>query len=326
MSPEETSLQERVKEFYKTKVRQPWKHGIDLALTAIVVTMAIVNLNLETGRYISAGTVGVIIVLCVFLRIKRGAYHDRRQKPKDRPIISPRVNKILEGLTKGEELVWESRQHPIAVIAWWIRATLLIIITIAAMLRFDPQLFLWIFEAAAVASLFMCGYEILSWHRFRFCITNRRVFILSGIIGHDLDTIQIDSITDKKTRETVPAKILAWFRVIEDEYGYGRLESAGQSQYVDFIGPLPFFGRISSLIDEYRSIKKVSETDALLERILETQEANNGLLTEMCNLLQQLTAPNGATVDQQTARALNASEEQIDFGNDQPSDEENDPR
>ena len=261
-----------LKEKWRKVARQPWGRYIILIAIATVV----LAFFLAPGRttLVTLGCLVGLIVAYIACRAKRGSYKSRQTKPAVMKGPSRRVQAVIKHFSEGETLVWESRQHVVAVLPWWTLAIICSGICILIALHFGGWLTLLPWFA-----VYGCGYKIAQWHRYRFCITSDRVFEIRGVIKVKYGEVRIKTITDKDFSIGVLTRIMCGLRFIEDEFGNGRIESPGQTQSVEDVYRLPHINYINELLDRYISVpEKPSEELETLRSIERNTRPGNMLI------------------------------------------------
>lgn len=174
---------------------------------------------------------GIAMTLMV-LRVVRGPIDDLTD---ELPRLKTQSRRVTRNLSKDEKLIWETREHPIALWKWWVGLVVLqglaAVIMVAA--SFKAAAILWLIGMVVI------GYKVLLWDVDRLCITNRRIFTVTGIFSVSVKTMPMKKMTDVTTHFSAASNILAWLRIIKIQYATLIVESAGQDQALSRIKFVP---------------------------------------------------------------------------------------
>lgn len=176
-------------------------------------------------------TLGVIVML-IALRMVRGPIDDLTD---ELPRLKTQSRRVTRNLSKDEKLIWETREHPIALWKWWVGLIVLQGLAAAVMTvaSFKAAAILWLIGMVVI------GYKILLWDVDRLCITNQRIFTVTGIFSVSIKTMPMKKMTDVTTHFSAVSNILAWLRIIKIQYATLIVESAGQDQALSRIKFVP---------------------------------------------------------------------------------------
>lgn len=138
---------------------------------------------------------------------------------------SRRIATKMEG---EERVLWETREHPIGLLGWWLSAAGL---TVAAILLIAyTTLALHIVMAGWLIGIGLVAYRVLMWWREIFVVTNRQLMVVFGIFTEEVQAVPLPRVTDKGLRIPFSSVVLARLRIVRLEYGTIILEWAGHSK------------------------------------------------------------------------------------------------
>jgi hypothetical protein len=166
-------------------------------------------------------------------------------------------------LSRGEEVVFESRQHWFAVIA---RTWLWIVIAVLAFallifLNTNPpignatvdQVLTLVALAALVVSLAMVAFVIWDWRNQEWLITTRRVIRAEGILNKSMSDSNLEKINDAMLSQSVFGRI----------FGYGTLDILTAAEEVGATANLGDFPMLADPVDFKKAMLNQKE---MLER------------------------------------------------------------
>lgn len=182
-----------------------------------------------------------LTMMLIVLRVVRGPIDDLTD---ELPRLKTQSRRVTRNLSKDEKLIWETREHPIALWKWWIGLVVLQGLTAVAMIGASSKAaaILWLIGMVVI------GYKILLWDVDRLCITNQRIFTVTGIFSVSIRTMPMKKMTDVTTHFSAVSNILAWLRIIKIQYATLIVESAGQDQALSRIKFVPHGPAVSRLI------------------------------------------------------------------------------
>ena len=147
-------------------------------------------------------------------------------------------------LLLGEEVVRDVRLHP-AVLLWPSTVTLFGVVAATALgTRLGDTVLGPVLWLAVVGLYVWLGWRIGSWFVERLYLTDRRLFLASGLITHKVAAMPVVKLTDITFERSAAGRLL----------GYGRLvvESAGQQQALSNIRYIPdpedFYQAVSRVV------------------------------------------------------------------------------
>lgn len=149
-------------------------------------------------------------------------------------------------LSRGEEVVYESRMHWLGILArtWiWILALILgvtLLIWQGAAEAWDARDIVMLVAVALIAiSLVRLGWVMLAWRSEEYLVTTRRIIKAHGVLNKHMADSSLEKINDAVLSQTVLGRI----------FGYGTLdiltaaEEQGEQRIADFpmiADPVPF--------------------------------------------------------------------------------------
>jgi len=212
-------------------------------VTVTLIILWIIGVSIGDAIWIGITVVATIIGIFAVLRIIRGPLDPDRSEIE---IVSPEApsKRVKHGLAQGEKLLWESREHPIALWQWWIGGVLLQPAAIALAIFVSGKFagILWLVGMAAF------GIRLFIWDRNKLCITNKRLFVVVGILTIQFKTMPLAKMTDQTAVFPAISNILAWLRVIQTQFATLVVESAGQDQALSRVVYVPDGHRVNKLI------------------------------------------------------------------------------
>ena len=182
---------------------------------------------------------GLRVILLFMRGTEREATLESFRKLEEPIKINDRLALQLHG---DERYVFVSHLHIIDAIWWFIGAAVWFAGFFAAYLftnlSFLALLILWAIGGMALAL------KLLVWQHELVCrTTNRRFFMLEGILKKSASETSLDKITDQTLTIPRTSTILSWLRLIKEPYGYFKGETAGQNEdkkkIENKIGPIP---------------------------------------------------------------------------------------
>lgn len=184
--------------------------------------------------------VGSLIVLRFF----RGGWKEARFTQTDLELFKPRVpsKRVKDALggkkgatSQAEEILWETREHPLSLWAWWTGLAATQVGCVVALVVGIPPLVIALW-AAATATV---AVRVWMWDFTRICVTNKRLLVVSGVFNVKFKEMPLSKLTDKTTNFSRVSTILAMGRLIRTEYVTLVVESAGQKQALEDVFFIP---------------------------------------------------------------------------------------
>lgn len=160
------------------------------------------------------------------------------------------MERIEHYLGSGEQVVYASRQHPVALLkplAWWLAT--MIAVTVAGtfvLARTDAPLAQQLIGAVVIGVTGYAVVRVLHWWATRYVITRERVIMINGLVS-----VRVSSLPLSKVNDTTLSRSL-WGRLL----GYGDLtlesagERAGLSRLIYLPKPKDAYRLVSSLLAE----------------------------------------------------------------------------
>jgi len=229
---------------------KPWAIG-GIAV-GLIACWALVGFSPHDRLLILIALAVTIISIFAVLRVLRGSLYsyNTREEKNEEPVPSDRVKSALAKSRKGtkadftdEELLWESREHPISLWLWFAGAGLLQFVALFAATRSPlAGLVLWL------AGMVTFGCRLLAWHLHRICVTDKRLLVVSGIFNIQYKTMPLSKLTDQTAGFPAISNILAWLRIIRTQYATFIVESAGQDQALREVLYVPEGHKVNRLI------------------------------------------------------------------------------
>jgi hypothetical protein len=202
----------------ESKLEVPYGH-IAMGLSGWILFVALTNhYTLVLAILLSALTVPR------FVRGSRDAADRLITMELQQPVVPSK--RVERALTQKEQLLYESRQHPICMTLWWLSAVLLLpaAIIMGVFIGWPIALVPWTIGMAII------GAKTLLWYHDRLCVTDTRLLAVRGILAVQQQTMPLKKLTDETLRIPWHSSLLAWLRIIEAEYATIVVESAGQDQ------------------------------------------------------------------------------------------------
>ena len=157
-------------------------------------------------------------------------------------------NRGTQYLLPGEEVVRDTRRHAAILVRPSALTLLGVVLATALGTRLGHTILgpvLWISVVGLYLWLF---WSIISWTVERLYLTDRRLFLASGLITQKVATMPVAKLTDITFERSAPGRM----------FGYGRLivESAGQNQALSSIVFIPnpddFYQAVSEVVFRQR--------------------------------------------------------------------------
>jgi hypothetical protein len=189
------------------------------------------------------GVVMLILVMRVILIYFRGTEREailESFRNLEEPVkIDNRLAMYLNG---DERYVLVTHLHVVQAI-WWYIAMVVWIPVVVIIYTHSSLGFVGLLVMLASGELVLVIKPLLLRHEYICLTTNKRLFMLYGIVKKGTSETSLAKITDQSVTITRPSTILSWLRLVKAPYGYTRAETAGQSQdkqkIENKIGPLP---------------------------------------------------------------------------------------
>lgn len=161
-----------------------------------------------------------------------------------KPAAGRRVKKAI---TDEEELLWESRQHPISLWRWWLGVILVPAVVVQAAVSSD--IVDWkIATIAILVGITALSLRLWLWRVDRICLTNKRLLTVTGILLKNNKMMPAGKLTDLTVQTPRLSTILAGVGIIQAPYATFIAESAGQDQALSKIWYVPEGGKLEHLI------------------------------------------------------------------------------
>lgn len=201
--------------------------------TAAVVIMVVFMITV-IGPVVVVAAVSIGIIL-LGLRLWRGSLKDAEDEMAGIIAETQSVTaskQISKGVYDGEEVLWETREHPISMLKWMgislITAVAALWIGISGNM---PMLILIVWLVVAIGA----AGRIYMWNYERLAVTDQRLLATQGIFTTSLLTMPYGKLTDESLILPWHSRLLAKLRIVNLEYGVIVVESAGQHQVLSRI-------------------------------------------------------------------------------------------
>lgn len=205
-------------------------------------------------------TLAAIFSVFPLLKFMRGSREEaderimRRLAPgRDAPERYLQPPRRLERIMPvSEELLWQSRHHPVRLIGWFLllAATTSVAIGALVLITWEPGGVdidkivagtIWTPVALAFAV------KVATWHQDYICLTNHRVLAVWGLVTLRQAMMPLKKVTDEVLQIPWHSRVLFWTGLIRMEYGTLILESAGQEQALRKITFVPNAAQVNRL-------------------------------------------------------------------------------
>ena len=144
----------------------------------------------------------------------------------------------------GEHVEREVRRHWAALIRPGLITVALVVVTTALYMMLSATAVWWLALLAVVAAYGHMAVRAWEWWILRVYLTDRRLFMTSGLLTRRIAAMPLDKLTDLTFEQSPTGRML----------GYGRLvvESAGQQQALESIPYIPdpddFYQTVAGLV------------------------------------------------------------------------------
>lgn len=199
---------------------------------------------------ISVGVVMALLLMRTLLVYMRGSEREAILESFRRVEEPVKVNdRLMLRLNPNERYRIVTHWHEIHVVGWWLLMGAWGAFWVTAPLFHG---------LSAMASLvaFIIGEIVLGikptlFGREYLCVTTQyRLFVLRGILKQTTPGTAVQKLTDTNPIITRTSTILSWLRIIKAPYGYYVLETAGQTQSLTKIGPIPDIKAFERVINQ----------------------------------------------------------------------------
>jgi hypothetical protein len=205
-----------------------------------------------SGWYVCAAAPNVYTFLCAATlsilavpRFVRGPWEaaDARITLELQMPIQP-SKRVAHIIPSDEDLLWETREHPISMILWWTSAIALqgLVVIINEITNWEIAGVVWL-----VGMLFIAGKTLL-WRHDRLCLTNKRIIAVRGFLNVQHQSMPLKKLTDETLVIPWHSTVLSWLRLVEVPYGTLIVESAGQDQALSKVLYVPRVTQINRKI------------------------------------------------------------------------------
>lgn len=202
---------------------------------------------------ISSPSPSLIMVVCACglftvlaaLRFLRGSLSEADEavtaRLRQAVVISKRSS---HSVPDGEEVLLETRQHPL-VLFWWILGGIALqALTAWLVLHEQNNLALTVW----LAGMIPLGIRVWLWERDRICVSKQRLFATRGILKIRRLTLPLPKLTDATVVTPALSNVLAGLRIIKVRYGTLYVESAGQDQALKRLKFVPCIEQVGKTI------------------------------------------------------------------------------
>lgn len=210
----------------------------------------------NAAAFFAAAFLSVIAGGLSLLRLLRGSLleHEVEQQHYRQIVDNPYIvsNRIGKHRERNEQVIWETRLHPLALVSiWWRHATSGIglavfggyILIVAGLWFADGRegfsIPWWIYAILLVLAAGYVAFTVIEWNCEWYAVTTRRIIAVHGIFRTQYLVMTRAAITDCWTITPTTSHFLAWLRVIRAPYGTWNLETPGQKQALNSIKFIP---------------------------------------------------------------------------------------
>lgn len=164
-------------------------------------------------------------------------------------------------LNEGEQVVYQSRQHLVLVLAALASVVKVMLFggiagLIVAHLYLDGrkvgEWLQWLGSAAVMLSLLAVGWSLLGWYLERLVVTDEKVLYATGILNRHVDSTPLSRIDEMSVRKPLLGRVL----------NFGRLEVENASGQMDALYGL---GYIPSPEEAYRIVTEGARRERMRE-------------------------------------------------------------
>lgn len=149
-------------------------------------------------------------------------------------------------MLEGETLLWETHQHPINLIVWWLGGLLVsaLAITIGLYGSWSAASIIW--GAGILPVLF----RVVQWRHDKLCLTDKRIFVLRGFTKTRLEWMPLGKLTNETLQIPWHSSLLAGLRLIQTAYGTITVDAAGEEDELKRLSCAPNAVQLNLLLME----------------------------------------------------------------------------
>lgn len=159
-----------------------------------------------------------------------------------RPTLPSR--RVAGKLLATERLLWETHEHPMRLIWWWLSG----VVALAVVIIVSVYTVWQVAAIGAALDVTVLGVRYFLLRHNRLCLTDQRLVSVRGLFELHVGTMPLKKLTDESFEAPWHSTILAWLRIIRMEYGTIRVESAGQDQALSKIKFMPDITQLNRII------------------------------------------------------------------------------